>query len=179
MWFAAVTLAIAFAMAHTHITAQEAGESGSAGAAGGFGGGGGGGGAGGFGGGGGGFGGLVASGGIAAHGEFVFIIRDGTLFKFAAYDLKLINKMRLDQIQQAGRRAGARDAAAGRGGQGGAGGAAGQGGAGGFGGGFGGAGHREDVAAYGDFVYVLRGDQLHKLTADGLKSEKTVKLNWN
>jgi hypothetical protein len=112
---------------------------------------------------------------MAAYGEFVFVVRDDTLFKFAAYDLKLLKKMRLDQILQGDHRAGARGAAAGRGGQGGAGGKLGQGGA----GGFGGVGHMEDVAAYGDFVYVLRGDELHKLTADGLKSEKTVKLNWN
>lgn len=50
---------------------------------------------------------------------------------------------------------------------------------GGFGFGGGGFGHSEDVAAYGEYVYVLQGNTLHKLAADGLTSEKMVTLAFD
>ena len=51
------------------------------------------------------------------------------------------------------------------------------GGAGAPGGAGGGAsGQREDVAAAGDFVFVLQGDTIHKFDAEGLKKVKAVRL---
>lgn len=172
------------------VSAQEGGEAGTEGAAGGGGGFGGAGGGGGFGGGGGyggggGFGGGRATGGgaLSAYGEFVYVLEQGTLYQYAAYDLKLVKKSELNgdgaRNRNRGGQAGGRggDGAAGADGEGGRGGAGGAGGGGGYGGGA--AGRSEDVAAHGEFVYVLQGKSLRKLSADGLKPVKTVTLDFN
>ena len=171
------------------VSAQEGGDAGTEGAAGGGGGFGGAGGGGGFGGGGGygGGGGIgggraTGSGALSAYGEFVYVLEQGTLYQFAAYDLKLVNKSELNdngaKNRNRGGQAGGRggDGAAGADGEGGRGGAGGAGGGGGYGGG---AGRSEDVAAYGEYVYVLEGKSLRKLSADGLKPVKTVTLDFN
>jgi hypothetical protein len=138
------------------------------GGGGGFGGEGGVGGAGGAGGAGGGYGGLTAGGAIASFGEYVYVLRQETLYQFAAYDLTLVKKVNLDR---AARKRG--------GGRGGAGGAAGQGGAGGRGGdGGGGSPGTGSVTAHGDYVYVLRDATVYKFVAKGLKMDKTVTLDF-
>ncbi len=159
------------------VSAQEAGEAG-------FGGAGGAGGSGGGGGGGGGLSGWNTGGAVAAHGEYVYVLHQGMLYQYAAYDLSLIKKTnsiepnlkrrnrRREALNQG--RGGIGGEGGGRGGDGGRGGSGGYGGGFGFGGGF---GRSEDVAAYGEYVYVLQGNTLLKLTADGLTSEKMVTLD--
>jgi hypothetical protein len=175
---AAILIVAIVAFAKTDIvSAQQGGETGveGSGSGGGFGGAGGGGGGGGFGGG-------VAGGALSAYGEFVYVLQRGTLYQYAAYDLKLVKKSDLNRNAatnrgregQAGGRGG--DGAAGEDGEGGRGGAGGAGGRGGYGGGA--VGRSEDVAAYGEFVYVLQGRSLRKLNADGLKPIKVVTLDF-
>lgn len=128
------------------------------------------GGVGGAGGAGGGYGGFSAGGAIASFGEYVYVLRQDTLYQFAAYDLTLVKKVNLDR------------AARNRGGdrrRGGAGGAAGQGGAGGRGGDGGGSSPGTgSVTAHGDYVYVLRDATVTKFVAKGLKLDKTVTLDF-
>ena len=157
------------------------GEAGGSGGRGGYGGGGGIGGGGGYGGeggrggggGGGGGGGNVtggSSGGIAAFGEYVYVLHQGTLYQYAAYDLAFIKKTDL-------KGAGGKNRIVRLGG------GSGRGGAGGEGGGFGfvegGGGAAEGVAAYGEYVYVLQGDVLQKLAAADLAPVKQATLEWD
>ena len=150
--------------------AQEAGEAG----AGGIGGAGGRGGIGGAGGSGGGSGGFAAGegGGVAAHGEYVYVLRNSVLYQYAAYDLKFVKKISLNASRAEGRSA--------RGGRGGRGGRDGDAGQDGEDGQPGGASFRTrsggGVAAYGDFVYVLQGSQLRKFSVDDLAPVKAVKV---
>jgi hypothetical protein len=158
------------------VSAQEAGEAG-------FGGAGGAGGAGGGGGGGGGLSGWNSGGAVAAHGEHVYVLHQGRLYQYAAYDLSLLKKTNASDANPKSRngrrealnqgRGGIGGGGGGRGGDGGRGGSGGGGGFG-FGGGF---GRSEDVAAYGEYVYLLQGNTLLKLAADGLTSEKMVTLD--
>lgn len=149
------------------VTAQQAGDGGFGGA-----------GAAGGGGGGGGIGGSSGSASVAAYGEFVYALRQGTLYQYAAYDLGLIKKIKLRETTAKNRMT----RRAGGFGGGGGGGDGGQGGNAGFGGGFGfmeaGGAPSDGVAAFGEFVYVLQGTTLHKLAADGLTSVKTVTLRF-
>ena len=197
MWVAvlvAISLAVIASSRVEIATAQESGESadggaaggGGSGGAGGFGGGGGTGGAGGYGGGGGGGFSMGGGGALAAFGEYVYVLHQGSLYQFAAYDLKLVKKMDNvsadDNKNRARRNRGRNSVAGGAGAAGGDGGGAegGAGGSGGQGGGFaysGSFGQSDDVAAYGEFVYVLQGTTLRKLAADGLKPVKVVTLN--
>ena len=171
---AAVLLTLAMiAITTTNIVSAEQAGAAGVGGAGGYGGGGGAGGIGGYGGGG---GRPVAGGALSAFGDYVYVLDRGTLYQYAAYDLKLVKKSNLN-----GNGAGNRGRAGqvgGRGGDGAAGenGAAGRGGAGGAGGST--MGRSEDVAAYGEFVYVLEGESLRKLYANGLKPIKAVTLNF-
>jgi hypothetical protein len=165
------------------VSAEQDGEAG-IGGEGGVGGVGGAGGGGGYGGGGGGGGlGFDRSGGaLSAHAEFVYVLVQGNLYQYAAYDLTLVKKIDLSgndkRIRFHGGRPGSRggDGAAGENGNGGRGGDGGAGG-GGYWGGV--AGRDEDVAAYGEFVYVLQGKTLRKLYADGLKPMKVVTLDFD
>ena len=133
------------------------------------GGGGGFGGVGGAGGAGGGYGGLATGGAIASFGEYVYVLRQETLYQFAAYDLTLVKKVNLERAVQNRR--------ASRGGQGGE---AGQGGNGGRGGDGGGASlpSSGSVTAHGDYVFVLRDAKMYKIVAKGLKMDKAVILNF-
>jgi hypothetical protein len=203
LWVAvlvAVSLAVIVSSRVETVSAKESGESsegiaggsGGAGGAGGFGGGGGAGGpggAGGYGGSGGAGGGMSMGGGgsVAAFGEYVYVLHQGALYQFSAHDLKLVKKMDdlgADEPVAQPRRARGRNPVAvigGAGGNGGADGAA--GGAGGSGGQVGGFAFAtgmlqgDDVAAYGEFVYVLQGTTLRKLAAGELKTLKVVTLN--
>jgi hypothetical protein len=113
---------------------------------------------------------LFDGGSVAASGDYVYVVRKGNLYQYAAYDLTLIKRVAINGNRRVNRRG-----EAGAGGAGGSG--AGGGGAGGQGGAGGGAmGYREDVAAAGDFVYVLQGDRIHKFYAEGLTKVKAVKL---
>jgi hypothetical protein len=124
----------------------------------------------------------AAGGALSAFGDFVYVLEQGTLYQYAAYDLKLVKKSNLNgngarnriREGQAGGRGG--DGAAGENGEGGRGGAGGAGGGRGYGGSA--SGRSEDVAAYGEFVYVLQGKSLRKLYADGLKPIKAVTLDF-
>jgi hypothetical protein len=201
--FALALLAISSLVWVQHATAQResqdlfgdaggvggSGGVGGAGGGGGYGGGGGSGGQGGAGGGGGGgFFSAPSSGSVSAHGEYVYVLNQGRLYQYAAYDLKLVKKINVSDAanKKRNRRAreltGAEAGAGGRGGAGGAGGQPGAPGAPGSGGGFafmeGFASAGEDVAAFGEFVYVLQGNKLHKLEADGLKAVKSVTLKF-
>jgi hypothetical protein len=148
------------------VSAEQGGEAG-------VGGGGGIGGVGGAGGAGGGGGYNGGSGGaLSAYGDHVYVLQQGSLYQFAAYDLKLVKKS--DLGGNAAMNRGRRGQAGGRGGPGGEG-----GGQGGGGGGGGALGRSEDVAAFGEFVYVLQGKTLRKLYADGLKPMKVVKLDFD
>jgi len=138
------------------------------GGAGGFGGGGGVGGAGGAGGAGGGYGGFSAGGAIASFGEYVYFLRQATLYQFDAHDLKLVKKVDLERAGK-GRRAG-RDGQAGEPGQGGVGGRGGDGG--------GGSPSSGSVTAQGNYVYVFRDGRMYKIVANGLKVDKTVTLSF-
>ena len=100
-----------------------------------------------------------------------------TLYKFAAYDLALVKKIDLkgaggkNRMVQLG--GGAGHGGTGQRGEGSQGGAGGEGG-------FGimdSSGSAEGVAAYGEYVYVLQGGTLRKLTADDLASVKQVTLD--
>jgi len=199
--FVAVSLAVIASLRVEVVSAKESGESsegvagggGGAGGAGGFGGGGGAGGpggAGGYGGSGGAGGGGMSRGGggsVAAFGEYVYVLHQGTLYQFAAHDLKLVKKvddLSADEPIAQPRRARGRNPVAvssGAGGSGGADGAAGgAGGIGGQGGRFGSATgllQGDDLAAYGEYVYLLQGTTLHKLAAGELKTLKVVTLN--
>jgi hypothetical protein len=166
------------------VSAEQGGAAGigGGGGVGGAGGGGGFGGGGGYGGGGGFGGGAVTGGALSAFGDFVYVLAQGTLYQYAAYDLKLVKKSNLNGngaanragAGQAGGRGG--DGAAGENGEGGRGGAGGAAGGGGNGGSA--IGRSEDVAAYGEFVYVLQGKSLRKLYANGLKPIKVVALDF-
>jgi hypothetical protein len=171
---AASTIATVLMTQMNFVSAQQGGEAGIGGA----------GGTGGAGGAGGGGGGSFDDGGgsIAAHGDFVYVLRRGNLYQYAAYDLRLIKKSDLNGNGASNR--GRRGQAGGRGGDGAPGGDAdggrgGAGGAGGFGFGDGAFGSSEAVAAYGEFVYVLQGTTLRKLYADGLKPMKKVPLDFD
>jgi hypothetical protein len=166
------------------VSAQEAGEADRGGAGGA--GGGGAGGAGGGGGGGGGLGGWNSGGAVAAHGEYVYVLHQGMLYQYAAYDLSFIkktNSIAANPKSRNGRREALNQGRGGIGGEGGGrGGEGGRGGSGGYGGGFGFGGgfdRSEDVATYGEYVYVLQGNTLHKLAAEGLTSEKMVTLAFD
>ena len=65
---------------------------------------------------GGGYGGFSAGEAIASFGEYVYVLRQATLYQFDAYDLKLVKKIDLERAGKA-RRAG-RDGQAGEPGQG-------------------------------------------------------------
>lgn len=184
LWVAVVAasaLSIAAITQIDRVSAQESGEAGVAGG-GGFGSGGGGGGFGGGGGSGGGSGFMRSSGNgaLTAYGEFVYVLAHGNLYQYAAYDLALVKKFDLsgngdnNRIRRGGAGGGGGPGGEGEGSPGGAGGAGGAGG--GFGGGL---GRAEDVAAYGDFVYVLQGKTLRKLYANGLKPAKMVTLEFD
>lgn len=147
----ATALAVATVDRLDHAFAQQAGE------AGGFGGAGGVGGAGGAGGAGGGYGGFSAGGAIASFGEYVYVLRQETLYQFAAYDLTLVKKVNLDR---AARKRGGRGGAGGRGGDG------------------GGSSATGSVTAHGDYVYVLRDGTVTKFVAKSLKMDKTVTLDF-
>jgi hypothetical protein len=177
LWFAilAVATLAVIAMARVNVVsaqqASDAGFGGSGGAGGGAGRGGGG--------GGGGFGAWNRSGGGAAYGEYVYVLQQGTLYQYAAYDLTLVKKIKLKGTgakNRIGRLGGGFGGGGGR-----RGGDGGEGEVGGHGGGFGliedGGGPSEAVAAYGEYVYVLQGATLHKLAADGLASVKKVALD--
>ncbi len=170
LWVAVVGALVLALVSITQIdivSAQQGGEGGVGGA-------GGAGGEGGFGGGG---------GALSAFGDFVYVLERGILYQYAAYDLKLVNKSDLSGKGAGNRIRGGR--AGGRGGDGapgadGNGGRGGDGGAGGSGGyGAGGFGRSEDVAAYGEFVYVLQGKTLRKLYANGLKPITIVTLDFD
>ncbi len=181
LWVAVVAASVLAIISFTQIdivSAQQGGEAGIGGA----------GGAGGAGGGGGGSGGEVgiSSGALAAHGDFVYVLAHGNLYQYAAYDLTLVKKSdlsgsgeknRIRGAQEGGRGGAGGPGGGGDGGPGGGGGRGGEGGGGGFGGG--GFGRSEDVAAYGEFVYVLQGKTLRKLYADGLKPIKKVTLDFD
>jgi hypothetical protein len=173
--FAALALVVVSMNRTGIVSAEESNEVGvgGAGGAGGAGGGGGG--------GGGGFG--EAGGALSAFGDFVYVLEQGNLYQYAAYDLTLVKRTDLSG-QGAPNRVGGRqgvgrrgDGAAGEDGDGDRGGAGGAGGQGGFGGG--GAGRSEDVAAHGEYVYVLQGKTLRKLYANGLKQVKVVTLDFD
>jgi hypothetical protein len=171
LWLAIVaasTVAIISIAQIRFVSAQQGGEAGVGGV-------GGAGGAGGAGGGGG--------GALSAYGDYVYVLQQGSLYQYAAYDLKLVKKSDLGRnvATNRGRRgqAGARGGDGGPGGEGG-GGRGGDGGAGGdsdYGGGA--LGRSEDIAAFGEFVYVLQGKTLRKLYADGLKPMKVVALDFD
>jgi hypothetical protein len=171
---AASTVAI-IAMAQIRfVSAQQSGEAG-VGGVGGAGGAGGG--------GGGGFNGGSGGGALSAYGDYVYVLQQGSLYQFAAYDLRLVKKSDLGGNAAINRgRRGQAGARGGDGAPGEAGGVGGRGGDGGAGGGFdygeGASGRSEDVAAFGEFVYVLQGKTLRKLYADGLKPMKVVTLDF-
>jgi hypothetical protein len=171
---AASTVAIVSIAQIRFVSAQQGGEAGIGGV-------GGGGGAGGAGGGGG--GGFNGGGALSAYGDYVYVLQQGSLYQFAAYDLRLVKKSDLggNAAMNRGRR-GQAGARGGDGGPGEAGGVGGRGGEGGTGGGSdygeGASGRSEDVAAFGEFVYVLQGTTLRKLYADGLKPMKVVTLDF-
>jgi hypothetical protein len=157
---------------------------GSYGGSGGLGGSGGAGGGGGIGGAGGGGGGILApatGSTLAALGDYVYVLRQSQLYQYAAYDLALVKKINVRDAAAKNRKGRHANLEGGRGGEGAGGANGGQGGAGGFGGGFDfmASGPSEDVAAFGDFVYVLQGDKLHKLAAGGLTSIKTKTLKFD
>jgi hypothetical protein len=176
LWIAVVaasTVAIISIAQIRFVSAQQAGEAGGGGV----------GGAGGAGGGGGGFNGGSGSGALAAYGDYVYVLHQGSLYQYAAYDLTLVKKSDLSGNVAKNRvrrgQAGSRGGDGGPGGEGG-GGRGGDGGAGGgsdYGAGV--LGRSEDVAAYGEFVYVLQGKTLRKLYADGLKPMKVVTLDFD
>ena len=174
---AASTVAIISIAQIRFVSAQQGGEAG----IGGVGGAGGPGGAGG--GGGGGFNGGSGGGALFAYGDYVYVLQQGSLYQFAAYDLRLVKKSDLggNAAMNRGRR-GQAGARGGDGGTGEAGGVGGRGGEGGAGGGFdygeGASARSEDVAAFGEFVYVLQGKTLRKLYVDGLKPMKVVALDF-
>jgi hypothetical protein len=94
--FAVATLAV-LAIARVNVVhAQTGGEAGYGGTGGGGGNGGyGGGGGNGYGGGGGGGGFGSGSGGIAAYGDYVYVLQQETLYQYAAYDLAFVKKIDL------------------------------------------------------------------------------------
>jgi hypothetical protein len=169
LWVAVVAASIVaiVSIAQISFSAQPGGEAG-------VGGGGGAGGGGGFNGG--------SDGALSAHGDYVYVLQQGSLYQYAAYGLRLVKKSDLggNVAMNRGRRgqAGARGAD-GAPGEAGVGGRGGEGGAGG-GSDYGGVatGRSEDVAAFGEFVYVLQGKTLRKLYADGLKPIKVVTLDF-
>jgi len=182
LWIAVVAasaLAIISIAQIDRVSAQQSGEAG-VGGPGGIGGAGGAGGAGGTGGGGSGFDTGGSNGALAAHGDFVYVLAHGNLYQYAAYDLTLVKKS--DLSGKGARNRFHRGQAGGRGADGEPGVGGGRGGAGGGGGSEfdGGAfGWSEDVAAYGEFVYVLQGKTLRKLYANGLKPMKMVTLEFD
>jgi len=42
----------------------------------------------------------TSSASIAAHGEYVFVLHDETLYQFAVESLKLVNKVTLEEVQR-------------------------------------------------------------------------------
>ena len=187
LWIAFIgvlTLAVLSISRVEIVSAQQAGEAGIGGADGA-------GGAGGAGGGGG-FAPSSTTGALAAYGEYVYVLQQDRLYKFSAYDLALVKKINLGGVEQTkqrrGRQAMKQNARALNGGGGGRGGDGGEGdgGQGGAGGAGGGAGYsafdlsRSDaVAAFGEFVFVLQGDKLHKLAANTLKSVKIITIDFS
>ena len=118
----------------------------------------------------------MAGGGITAYGEYVYVVKQGTLYKFTAYDLTLIKKTELSKVLRAQRTRRSGNGTNGQSGIDGDGGAGGRGGDAGTLDAEGAISRSEDVAAFGEYVYILSGNTVHKLVSEDLQVVKSVQL---